>query len=95
MYSQEGEELFTLNGIQTQSGRIQHLLPHWQSLVELGVDFMRISPQPQDTFALVQRYHSVISGEQGIDSNVDSLLTSPACDGYWLDKPGMEIIART
>jgi collagenase-like PrtC family protease len=94
MHSQEGEEFFTLNGIQTQSGRIQHLLPHWRSLSDLGVDFMRISPQPQHTLEVIQRYHRAISGEEGIDTDVDAMLTSPACDGYWLNKPGMEIIAR-
>lgn len=93
MHSQEGEEFFTLNGIQTQSGRIQHLLPHWRSLQQLGVDYLRISPQPQHTLEIVQRYQQAISGEEGVDCNIDQLLSSPACDGYWLDKPGMEIIA--
>ncbi|RLA46721.1 MAG: U32 family peptidase [Gammaproteobacteria bacterium] len=94
MYSQDGEEFLTLNGIQTQSGRIQHLLPHWRSLADLGVDFMRISPQPRHTREIVQLYHRVIDGEEGVDTEVNGMLTSPVCDGYWLGKPGMEIIAR-
>lgn len=91
MHSQEGEEFFTLNGIQTQSGRIQHLLPHWRTLAELGVDLMRISPQPQHTLEIVQRYHQGMAAETSTD--VSELLSSPPCDGYWLNKPGMEIIA--
>jgi collagenase-like PrtC family protease len=93
MHSQEGEEFLTLNGIQTMSGRIQHLLPHWRSLADLGVDFMRISPQSQHTLEIIERYHRAINGEEAIDTNVDAMLASPACDGYWLNKPGMEIIA--
>ncbi|RLQ21060.1 U32 family peptidase [Seongchinamella sediminis] len=94
MRSQEGEEFFKLNGIQTQSGRIQHLLPHWRSLAELGVDYMRISPQAQHTAAIVAQYHAAIQGEDDADCSVERLVSAPLCDGYWLDQPGMEIIAR-
>lgn len=92
MHSQEGEELFTLNGVQTQSARIQHLLPYWRALAELGVDLMRISPQPQHTLEIVQRYRQGLEAETSAD--VSELLSSPLCDGYWFNKPGMEIIAR-
>ena len=94
MHSQEGEEFFTINGIQTQSGRVQHLLPHWQSLADLGVDYMRLSPQLEHMPELIERYHRTITGEPGVDADVNELLESDACDGYWLNKPGMEIIAR-
>ena len=92
IHSQEDEEFFTLNGIQTQSGNIQHLLPHWRTLAELGVDFMRISPQPEHTLEVVQRYHQALTADAG--TSISELLSSPPCDGYWLDKPGKDIIAR-
>jgi len=92
MDSQEGEELFNINGIQTQSGRIQHLLPYWQQMQEIGVDLMRISPQPGHMGEIIRRYHQVISGEL-TDTDIDQYLTVPSCDGYWRGVSGMDAMA--
>ena len=92
MDSQEGESFFTINGIQTQSGRIQHLLRHWQEMQEIGVDLMRISPQPQHAGEIIQRYHQVITGAS-TDTDIQCYLTAPACDGYWRGESGMDYIA--
>ncbi|RKZ98372.1 MAG: U32 family peptidase [Gammaproteobacteria bacterium] len=92
MDSQEGEAFFTINGIQTQSGRIQHLLPHWQKMQQIGVDIIRLSPQPQHMNEIIQRYSQVIQGIS-TDTDIESWLNSPACDGYWLGKSGMDYIA--
>jgi collagenase-like PrtC family protease len=92
MDSQEGEQFFTINGIQTQSGRVQHLLPHWQEMQQLGVDIMRLSPQPNHMTAIIQRYAQAINGEP-TDADVASLLSAPACDGYWRGESGMDYIA--
>ncbi len=92
MESQEGPVLFNINGIQTQSGRIQHLLPHWQQMQALGVDLMRISPQPQHTGAIIQRYHQAISGES-TDTDLQRYLSAPTCDGYWRGTSGMDYLA--
>jgi len=93
MDSQEGEAFFNINGIQTQSGRIQHLLPHWQQMQSAGVDLMRISPQAQHTGEIVQRYHEIIQG-QPVDADIKRYLNAPTCDGYWCGQPGMDYIAR-
>lgn len=94
MDSQEGEVFFTINGIQTQSGRIQHLLPHWQQMQQIGVDIIRLSPQPQYMDEIIQRYSQVIQG-LSTDTDIKSWLNSPACDGYWCGEPGMDYIAVT
>jgi len=92
MDSQEGEAFFNINGIQTQSGRIQHLLPHWQQMQELGVDLMRISPQPQHTGEIIKRYDQVIKSETQ-DTDIQEYLSATSCDGYWRGQPGMDFIA--
>ncbi|AFI83322.1 U32 family peptidase [Methylophaga nitratireducenticrescens] len=92
MDSQEGQAFFTINGIQTQSGRIQHLLPHWQQMQQIGVDIMRLSPQPHDMNEIVQRYAQVLNGESK-NTEVESWLNAPACDGYWSGQSGMDYIA--
>ena len=92
MDSQEGQEFFTINGIQTQSGRVQHLLPHWQQMQQIGVDIMRISPQWQHTDKIIERYHHVIHGKSS-DTDVQPWLKTPVCDGYWRGESGMDFIA--
>ncbi|MCX4187921.1 U32 family peptidase [Methylophaga sp. OBS4] len=92
MDSQEGQAFFTINGIQTQSGRIQHLLPHWQQMQQIGVDIMRLSPQPRYMNEIVQRYAQVIKGES-VNTEIGPWITAPACDGYWCGKSGMDYIA--
>lgn len=82
--TQEGEEFLTINGIQTQSGRIYDLRPEWQDMRALGVDIMRISPQPEGTPELVQRLHDAI--RQGKPLRADP---ARACNGYWYGGPGM------
>jgi len=94
MDSQEGEAFFNINGIQTQSGRIQHLLPHWQQMQELGVDLMRISPQPQHTGEIIKRYDEVIQSTSQ-DTDIQKYLSAPACDGYWRGLSGMDYIATS
>lgn len=92
MESQEDQEFFTINGVQTQSGRIQHLLTHWPEMQDIGVDIMRLSPQPNYMTEIIQRYHQVITGES-TDIDIQSMLTASACDGYWRGEPGMAFIA--
>jgi collagenase-like PrtC family protease len=92
METQEGIEFFNMNGIQTQSGRIQHLLPYWREMRDLGVDLMRISPQPDHSGEILRRYRQVIDGESD-DVSLDGLLQAPTCDGYWRQQPGMNSVA--
>ncbi len=92
MDSQEGLDFFTINGIQTQSGHIQNLLPHWQQMQQIGVDMMRISPQPHYMVEIIKRHYQVLQGDS-MATDLQPWLTAAACDGYWCGKPGMDYIA--
>lgn len=87
MDSQEGEALFSINGIQTQSGRVQHLLPHWQQLQAVGVDIMRLSPQVDHMPDIIQDYYQTIHAEPGVEAQ--AYLNAELCDGYWRGESGM------
>jgi len=91
MDSQEGEQFFTINGIQTQSGRVQDLLPYWQQMQQMGIDIMRLSPQPQFMSDIIERYAQVIQGES-TNADIKPWLNAPACDGYWRGQSGMDFI---
>ncbi|HBO11308.1 MAG TPA: U32 family peptidase [Halieaceae bacterium] len=88
MASQEGEPLFTLNGVQTQSGAVQHLLGHGGALAELGVEILRLSPQPAHMGEIIGRYRAALDGACA-ETAVDRWVTAPLCDGFFRGAPGM------
>ncbi len=79
--SQEGERLFTLNGIQTMSGRITDLLGDLDDVAARGADIVRISPGP-DAAEVVAAFDRVRQGGSPPS-------TTEGCNGYWHGRPGM------
>lgn len=85
VYSQEDDEVFTLNGIQTQSGKIYNLESELQAMQRMGITHVRISPQWGKTEEMIQRFRAALTG------NVQSIpLTDAECNGYWFKAPGMD-----
>jgi len=85
MRSQEDENIFTINGIQTQSGQCYNLLPQLPAMLSLGVDVMRISPQSKGTIDIIKEFHMArLNGVDHVEVDPDS------CNGYWFQRAGME-----
>ncbi|MVW75010.1 U32 family peptidase [Pseudomonas xionganensis] len=82
LLSQEGEALFTLNGIQTLSGRVSNLLADYAQFEAHGIDCLRLSPRAEGMGEVVQQYHAVRQG--GLPP-----LLAEGCNGYWHGRPGM------
>ncbi|RUO36389.1 U32 family peptidase [Aliidiomarina sanyensis] len=80
--SQDGTEVFVLNGIQTQSGSRYNLI---NQLPEMSgwVDIARLSPEPEQTFDWLTRFQRNIHGEAPVP------LSEGDCNGYWLQLAGM------
>ncbi|WP_088330978.1 U32 family peptidase [Lacimicrobium sp. SS2-24] len=81
--SQEGQELFVLNGIQTQSGQCYNLvndLPGMQGLVDVA----RLSPLSVDTLNWLERFRANERGENPQRVERD-------CNGYWHNIAGMSL----
>lgn len=88
--SQEGTDLFTMNGIQTLSGDIYNLENEIPAMREIGVDILRLSPERQGMEKIIQRFHQRISGDvDTTDSHLIPLLDR-SCNGYWYGQPGIE-----
>lgn len=87
MENQQDKELFVLNGIQTMSGYEYNLIHELETMRSIGVDVVRISPEPDSFIPRVQAMHQAIKGQAVLDQ---SLLASDQCDGYWFGRPGME-----
>lgn len=95
MKTKENEHFLTLNGIQTQSARVYNLLADLDQLQASGVDLLRISPQSEDTEAIVSAFHSALNGElprQSAIQRIAGLMPDQACNGYWHGKPGLEYV---
>jgi O2-independent ubiquinone biosynthesis protein UbiV len=96
LQTREGEDFLVLNGIQTQSARTHEALELLPRFRELGVDVLRISPQSEHTFQVVElfdRARQHACPDAGLESLREQLLTllpAGACNGYLLGRPGMD-----
>lgn len=89
--TQENQTLFTINGIQTQSGQIYNLLQEYKNMRDLGVDVMRISPTASETFSVLNQFSRVIAGEKlPAQLIANDYQNAEFCNGYWYGKPGMD-----
>jgi collagenase-like PrtC family protease len=91
--TREGQPFLALNGIQTQSASVYNLLAELGEMAGMGVEVVRISPQPFHTDKIVALFRGVMDGklsseEAGIRAR--GLLAAEACDGYWHGKAGIE-----
>jgi collagenase-like PrtC family protease len=94
--TREGAEFLTLNGIQTQSARVYNLVGEVDSMRDLGVDVLRVSPQSQGTFALLDLFRRRIDGTLDAAAARDRMaavgLAEP-CNGFWHGRAGLEQVA--
>lgn len=77
--SQEGQEVFTLNGIQTQSGYCYNLINDLKGMEDL-VDVVRISPLGLETLETVRQFRHHDGSPVKLDRQ---------CNGYWHQVAGM------
>ncbi|MGD9788234.1 MAG: U32 family peptidase [Sulfuricellaceae bacterium] len=91
--TREGQPFLALNGIQTQSASTYNLLAELGEMARMGVDVVRISPQPFHTGKIAALFRSAMDGDLSIEMQgkvSHSFLSSDACDGYWHGKAGIE-----
>ncbi len=89
LQTQEDQELFTINGIQLQSGLPCNLLGEMDSLQKLKVDVIRLSPQVDGMQQIVMAFDAARKGEPS--EAIDNLLAAKTewCNGYWYGEAGM------
>ena len=85
--SQEDQILFNINGIQTQSGLKIDLVEELSAMGQLGVDIVRLSPEPgvQQMASIIDRFDRARHG-QAISLPDDTVV----CNGYWFGNAGMD-----
>ncbi len=82
--SQEGQSVFNLNGIQTQSGYCYNLLNDLPSMEGL-VDVVRLSPLGIETFQHLDQFKQNEQGSNPVK------LADQQCNGYWHRLAGIDI----
>lgn len=88
--TQDGEPFLVLNGVQTQSARVQSLLPWVDACAAAGVRVLRLSPRATGMAEIVDAFVRVARGERGIELPAGH---DPTCDGYWNARRGMDRVA--
>ena len=91
--TREGQPFLALNGIQTQSSRVYNLVGELEDMRQLGVNVVRVSPQPFHTEKILalfrQRLDDSLSGLEAAQQ-MARLMPDEACDGYWHGRSGIE-----
>jgi collagenase-like PrtC family protease len=92
LQTREGQAFLVLNGIQTQSALSHQVLGQVAELRALGVDMLRISPQSEHTFRVVELFEEAVRGGDvsALFEELRRLLPLAACNGYMAGAPGME-----
>ncbi len=95
--TQERKPFLVLNGIQTQSAETCNLVAALPDMRRLGVDIVRLSPQSQGTFEIIDVFRGAVDG--AIDSTDALARLAPhmphgACDGYWYGQAGMSWVGE-
>ncbi len=81
--SQDNERIFTMNGIQMQSGLCNNLINEIPSMETL-IDIIRLSPlDDQEIFNVIAQYQEALT-----NPNTRFTLSKQECDGYWLGNAG-------
>lgn len=85
--TRDGQAFLTLNGIQTMSAQTYTLLGRVRELQALGIEALRVSPQPEHTLAIAEAFGRAIAGEAVQDD--PAWATDGLCDGFWHGKAGI------
>ena len=85
--TQEDQQVFVLNGIQTMSGNCYNLGNDLISMQGL-VDIVRLSPQDAETLSMVEQFRANETGHQPLMMARDN-----DCNGYWRRVAGLELVS--
>jgi O2-independent ubiquinone biosynthesis protein UbiV len=92
--TRERAPFLVLNGIQTQSYRVLNLADALPDMRALGVDAVRLSPQPERMDEVIAAFRAARDGAApaAVAALLDPALPAPACNGYWHGRPGLDYI---
>jgi collagenase-like PrtC family protease len=84
--TREGQPFLTLNGIQTMSAQTFSLLAQMPELLAQGIDAVRISPQPTNTFDIAEAFDRACKGQPAEDD--PAWAVAGLVNGFWFGRAG-------
>lgn len=85
--TREGQAFLTINGIQTLSAQTYSLLTEMPVLQAMGIEAVRLSPQPRHMAAIIAAFDAARQGQAAC--NDPAWAQEGLCDGYWFGKAGI------
>ncbi len=86
--TREGQPFLAINGIQTMSAQTYNLLAEMPSLLSMGIDIARISPQPGQMHEIVAAFDAARRGDKP-PSLKGEWAPNGFVDGYWFGEAGI------
>ncbi len=87
--TREGQEFLTINGIQTMSAQSYNLLHEMPQLLAMGIDIVRLSPQPEHMNEIIAAFDAARQGQPTPAANA-AWDASGLVDGYWFGDAGIK-----
>ncbi|MBK7676843.1 U32 family peptidase [Accumulibacter sp.] len=86
--TREGQPFLTINGIQTMSAQTCNLLLQVPELLAMGIEVIRISPQPRAMAAIIAAFDAARRG-QPTEPDTSDWAREGLVDGYWFGEAGI------
>ena len=86
--TREGQPFLAINGIQTMSAQTYNLLAQVPEMLAMGIDVIRLSPQPQQMAEIVAAFDGARRG-QAVSPDTRGWADEGLVDGYWFGQPGI------
>ena len=86
--TREGQPFLAINGIQTMSAQTYNLLAEVPEMLKMGIDIIRVSPQPKHMGEIIAAFDAARRGEM-TQPDTTHWATDGLVDGYWFGEPGI------
>ena len=90
----EGQDFFTLNGIQTQSATCLDLCAEVSQMAAAGIDYARVSPHATGTLEAIAHLDAIRRGERAASPSAVMPAGAAPSNGYWSGKPGIHWLSQ-
>jgi collagenase-like PrtC family protease len=88
--TREGQPFLAINGIQTMSAQTYNLLAEVPAMRAMGIDIIRLSPQPAHMPEIVAAFDAARRG-QSPAPDMNGWASAGMVDGYWFGEPGIAV----
>ena len=86
--TREGQPFLAINGIQTMSAQTYNLLAEVPEMLTMGIDSIRLSPQPTHMPEIIAAFDAARRSE-AVQPNTSGWSTDGMVDGYWFGDAGI------